>query len=121
MSKIDYDGIYFVPGENEDELKLEFFKFEEKYTAPAIESTVVGDKFHIAFFGFDENGDLGLTDHFEAIFADPKVYLESLAGHDLYGCVLRKTEKSAKWWHDYLTNTKNLCKINKEMKNSSTQ
>jgi len=121
MPKIEFDGIYFVPGDNDGELKLEFFKFEEQYTAPAIESSVVGDKFHIVFFEFDEDGNLDSTDEFEAIFADPQVYLESLAGYGLYGCVLRKTEKSAKWWQNYLTKAKSKCKIITETKNSVTE
>jgi uncharacterized protein involved in tolerance to divalent cations len=30
------------------------------------------------------------------------VYLKNLIGMDLYGCVVRKTKTSGKWWDEYL-------------------
>jgi hypothetical protein len=42
-------------------------------------------------------------DAFEAILGDPESYIRNLVGAGLYGCVVRKTTKSGKWFEDYLT------------------
>jgi hypothetical protein len=103
----EYDGIFFTPGEEEGALKIEYFILNDEYKCKPIESTVVGHKYHIAFFKLIEEGVVTFDEHFEAIFADPTVYVENLAGHNIYGTVLRKTEKSGKFWENYLTTIKN--------------
>jgi hypothetical protein len=45
-------------------------------------------------------------EQFEAIFADPITYIKNILGTDLYGCVLRKTDVSSKWWDIYLKKIK---------------
>ena len=106
----DYDGLYFLPGEEEGDLTLAFFKFngETDYGKP-VESSHMGDKFHIAFFRRDENGHPVFDEQFEAIFVDPATYVKNFVDSDLYGCILRKTENSQKWWEEYLTRAKNAC------------
>lgn len=109
----DYDGFYFVPVEEEDALSLSFFKFDEEVipVGKPIDGTKVGDMFHVAFFRPDDEGMPVFDEEFEAIFADPTVYIMSLVGSDLAGCILRKTEHSGKWWSKYLTDAKNACKL----------
>lgn len=113
-----YDGIYFLPGENEGEMRFSFFNMkEEDYDREPIENTKVGDKFHIAFFRMDEDGDAIFDENFEAIFADPVTYLKGFIGMELYGCVVRKTKTSGKWWDDYLNRAQErsrLTRIKKE-------
>lgn len=111
-AKDEYDGFYFLPGDNEGDLTLAFFKFngETDYGKP-IESNDMGDKFHIAFFRRDANGYPVFDEHFEAIFVDPTTYIMNLVDTNLYGCVLRKTEKSQTWWEEYLTRAKETCKM----------
>ena len=58
--------------------------------------------YHIAFFRRDEEGNPIFDDHYEAILGDPETYIKGLTGAGLYGCVLKKTEKSGKWWEEYL-------------------
>jgi hypothetical protein len=114
MAKEDYDGFYFLPGEDEYEINIAYFKFKEgEWTASAVETTSLGDKYHIAFFKRDINGDPMFDEEFEAIFTDPSVYIQGLAGAKLYGCVLRKTEKSTKWWQEYLDRAQKTCLMNK--------
>jgi hypothetical protein len=113
MAKEEYDGFYFLPGEEEYDINIAYFKFKEKWDAPAIESSPLGDKYHVAFFKRDINGDPMFDEEFEAIFADPSVYVQGLAGAKLYGCVLRKTEKSTKWWCEYLERAQKTCLRNK--------
>jgi hypothetical protein len=43
------------------------------------------------------------NDSFEAILGDPQNYVKNLTGTGLYGCVVRKTTKSGKWFEEYLT------------------
>lgn len=103
----EYDGFYFLPGEDDDELNLAFFQFKEEFgDAEPIETTPVGDKWHVAFFKRGEDGHPEFDDTFEAIFADPAVYVKGLIGANVYGCVLRKTEKSQKWFDEYLNRAK---------------
>jgi len=106
-NEIKYDGFYFTPGEEEGEVKYSFFKMNDGYAGNPIESTVIGDKFHIAFFQEDEEGNPVFDEDFEAIFYDPYVYVSEL--RNLYGCVLRKTDKSHVWWKEYLEKAKAEC------------
>ncbi len=120
-SRDEYDGLYFLPGENEGDLTLSFFKFngEVDYGKP-IESSDLGDKFHIAFFKRDGNGHPVFDEHFEAIFVDPATYVKNFVDSNLYGCILRKTEKSQEWWKEYLTNAINACKVFENQANTVT-
>lgn len=101
----NYDGFYFIPTETEEEssYKLAFFTFkDEMANAKPIESSEMGDKFHIAFFKPDENDLPVFDDSFEAILTDPIVYINNLIGSGVSGCILRKTEKSEVWFQEYL-------------------
>jgi len=113
MDKPDeYDGFYFLPSDEEQTLNLAFFKFKEgENFGKPVEYSNMGDKYHIAFFKCDDSGIPVFDEQFEAIFSDPTTYVKNLIGSDLYGCILRKTEQSYKWWNDYLTGAKEACKI----------
>ena len=100
-----YDGFYFVPDYSDygGNMKLTFFSFkDEMKDAKPIEASEMGNKFHLAFFTSDEEGAPTFEDSFEAILADPIVYIENMIGTGRSGCILRKTEKSDGWWTDYL-------------------
>jgi hypothetical protein len=100
-----YDGFYFIPDfeDYDTNMKLAFFTFkDEMKDAKPIETSTVGDKFHLAFFTSDEDGAPVFQDSFEAILADPIVYINNMVGTGMSGCILRKTEKSDVWWTDYL-------------------
>jgi hypothetical protein len=115
----DYDGFYFLPPDDENlvGLQFQFFKFKDEYKGGTpIESSSVGDKFHVAFFRKNENGEPEFDDSFEGIFADPVVYVQNLMGTDIYGCFCRKTDKSEKWFVDYLTKTTKSVTIRKMVK-----
>jgi hypothetical protein len=109
-----YDGIYFLPGDNEEELMISYFDFKNEMAGGTPqESTQIGDKWHIAFFKKDANGDPMFDDAFEGIFGDPSAYVNNLVGAKVYGCMVRKTEKSGKWFEEYLTKTMQTLTINK--------
>jgi hypothetical protein len=115
-----YDGIYFLPGDEENQMKFAFFDLnDESYSHDPIENTEIGDKFHIAFFKQDEDGLVSFDEHFEAIFSDPMTYLQGFIGMNLYGCMVRKTETSTNWFNNYLEKTKKIANDFKAMNEQS--
>lgn len=102
MNPKDYDGFYLLPDE-ENDLQITYFLFKDEFAnSKPIESSTIGDKYHIAFFRRDENGQPLFEESFEAILGDPAVYAKNLVGAGIYGCILRKTEKSSEWFEEYL-------------------
>ena len=106
----EYDGIYFLPYEDEEKeeegLVISYFDFEhEMADGVPIEGNDVGPKYHIAFFKVSEDGLPEFDDSFEAIIGDPGKYIQNLTGAGVYGCVVKKTDKSQKWFDDYLKRT----------------
>lgn len=104
----NYDGFYFLPGRSDEEtFSLAFFNLKGEFeNGKPVDGTSIGNCYHVAFFRRDANGHPAFDGDFEAIFADPTVYIEGLAGADIYGCVVRKTDKSEKWFTEYLEKTK---------------
>lgn len=99
------DGLYFLPGEEDDELIISHWEFKpdsEFYGGNPIDGNKIGNCYHIAFFRKDEEGNPVFDEHFEAIIGDPEGYITRLTGCNLYGCMVKKTDKSAKWFEDYL-------------------
>jgi hypothetical protein len=114
----EYDGFYMLPDDEvEGAYKYAFFQLKDEYEdGKPINSTSVGDWFHVAFFKRNEDGDAEFDESFEAIFADPVVYAGGLEGLDIYGCFVRKTDKSQKWFDDYLNRAQtriNMMKLKK--------
>ena len=109
----EFDGFFFTPVDNDNQIDLSFFRIKSREIGQPIESTKMGDMFHVAFFRQGETGHPEFDDEFEAIFADPKTYVKNLIGSQIYGTFLRKTEHSGKFWRDYLNDAKKRCKINK--------
>lgn len=112
MQPKEYDGFYFTPAEHDNELNITFFDFKsEVEKGDPICNTSIGDCWHIAFFRQTENGLPYFDEAFDAILSDPTVYVKNLLGANLYGCIVRKTEKSQKWFDDYLHNAKEHVKM----------
>ena len=98
-----FDGFWFLPCDK-DGLKLSFFTFGEEFGGGTpIGNSSIGDVYHLAFFKENEEGMPEFDDAFEAILGDPESYIKNLVGAGLYGCVVKKTTKSGKWFEDYLT------------------
>jgi hypothetical protein len=97
-----YDGFWFLPCDEEG-LNLSFFTFKDEYGGGTpIGGNQLGDNYHLAFFKENEEGLPEFDDAFEAILGDPESYIKNLVGAGLYGCVVRKTTKTGKWFDDYL-------------------
>ena len=101
-----FDGFWFLPCDEEG-LNLSFFTFKDEYgDGDPIGGNQLGDNYHLAFFKENEEGLPEFDDAFEAILGDPESYIKNLVGAGLYGCVVRKTTKTGKWFEDYLTSVK---------------
>jgi hypothetical protein len=97
-----FDGFWFLPCEEEG-LNLSFFTFSNDVGGGTpIGGNQMGDNYHLAFFKENEKGLPEFNDAFEAILGDPESYIKNLVGAGLYGCVVRKTTKTGKWFEDYL-------------------
>jgi len=97
-----FDGFWFLPCDEEG-LNLSFFSFKDEYGGGTpIGGNQLGDNYHLAFFKENEKGMPEFDDAFEAILGDPESYIRNLVGAGLYGCVVRKTTKTGKWFDDYL-------------------
>jgi hypothetical protein len=113
----EFDGFYFLPSEEENALSLAFFKVkEDAEVGKSIQGNSLGDVYHVVFFRRGEDGIPEFDDEFEAIFADPHVYIKNLIGAGIYGCILRKTEESREWWSEYLEKSKEYCQLLKLMR-----
>jgi hypothetical protein len=97
-----FDGFWFLPCDEEG-LNLSFFTFKDEYGGGTpIGGNQLGDNYHLAFFKENEEGMPEFDEAFEAIIGDPQSYIKNLVGAGLYGCVVRKTTKTGKWFDDYL-------------------
>jgi hypothetical protein len=101
-----FDGFWFLPCDEEG-LNLSFFTFKDEFGGGTpIGGNQIGDNYHLAFFKENEEGLPEFDDAFEAILGDPESYIKNLVGAGLYGCVVRKTTKTGKWFDNYLTSVK---------------
>jgi hypothetical protein len=113
----DFDGFYILPHKQDDGLRLSYSDFNDDFEkGKKIDHTSLGDMYHVVFLKQGEDGNPEFDDHFEAIFADPEVYVKGLLGANVYGCMVRKTENSWKWVEEYLKKLLGRVMINK-MKN----
>lgn len=99
---IEYDGFVIVP-ENLEESKIVYFNLNDGHEKAApIENSELGDMYHVVYFKMNaDNTDIEFDDTFEAIFIDPVYYARRLLP-SFYCMIVRKTDKSVKWFEDYL-------------------
>jgi hypothetical protein len=110
----DYDGFFFTryQDENSDGIKYDFFKFKDEFSGGIKQDgNDIGDMYHILFIETNDDGETLSMDNFDAIFVDPIKYTENLHGMDVIGCIVRKTDKSQKWFEDHLTTVREKCKL----------
>jgi len=106
----DYDCFYFIPPDKKDveydDLKMVFFTKENK-TPEDMSTKVLNNAywFHVVLFKEDDKGKPKFDSNFEAIFLDPVEYVKGLIGSNLYGVLLKKTEKSREWIDNYIRDT----------------
>lgn len=98
-----YDGIYFLPNQDFTKTRYVFFNLGQDYSSEPIDSGYMGDCWQIAFI--TKHGDnFSFKENFEAILIDPYEYVKNITKFGIYGCVVKKTEKSVGWFKFYLDN-----------------
>lgn len=102
MKPSEYDGVYFLPGDDDTELNVSYFTYDEADIGEKVQGNSVGDFYHIAFFKSDDTGKPVYDETFDAILGDPSVYIRNLIGANLFGIIVRKTTNSKEWFEDYL-------------------
>ena len=110
----EYDGMMFLPmdtdNEDEDALEFKFITFNEDF-GKKIEGNTLGEKYHVAFFKCDDEGEYTFDETFEAIFMDPVEYAKTFIGMNLAGTFIKKREKTTEWFKNYLQSIIDTCKI----------
>ena len=115
-TKKPYDGLYFLPNPDDPSgFIIDYFtlKGEEYKNQKKVDARPYGDCYHVLLIEKDKNGMPKLDEPFEAILYDPDTYIDNFLGTDVYGCILRKTDKSGKWVKDYLKKCKDNVKLQK--------
>ena len=87
-----FDAFFFMPGPKEDTVKVEAAKY--KLPGENIDSSHMGNMYHIVVFKQDNQGNPVEPDLFEAILTEPLEYLSGLIKCDFYGLVAKKTTTS---------------------------
>ena len=115
-----YDGFNVLPDPDTGTICVSFFNLTDEYAnGTPIENTKLGDKFQVILYKNIGNFEIRYDEHFEAIFADPVVYMQNLLPN-FSGTFFRKTTKSEKMYDDYLTHVVQNAMIEK-LKRVSTQ
>lgn len=112
----EYDGLYFLPDPKDPGgLLIDYFKLKGKEykSQKKLDSRPYGDCYHIILIEKDGNGMPKVEEPFEAILYDPDTYIDNFLGTGVYGCILRKTDKSGKWVEDYLKKSNENVKLQK--------
>ena len=97
----DYDGIMFLP-HNDDEIQFELLELKENM-GKEVGGTNVGLMYHVLLFQHnEEERGMKFIDNFEAIFANPMVYIKGLVGTKIFGLILKKKEKTHLFFDKYV-------------------
>ena len=99
----DYDALSFVPTED-DKIVVQSSRYVNR--GEPVESTEIGNKWHVILFRIDEEDGPKDIDHFEGIFSDPREYISGLIPSGWYGMVAKKTTTSKAFVDDMLARVK---------------
>jgi hypothetical protein len=91
----NFDIIHFISGDEKDTLDIRTNTYKE--SSESIETSSLGNKYHIILFRENEKGTVIDPDKFEAILLEPLEYISELIPQHWFGIIARKTEKSGKF------------------------
>ena len=103
----NYDSYLFLPTENEDQ--THFHASYYKDPGIKLDSSKIGDCYHIILFKEDGEGGVIHLDKFEAILMAPMEYISSLVFDDWFGVICRKTTTSKDFVDKIFDNLKEVC------------
>ena len=88
----NFDVMYFLSGKQKDSVDVTQRTYN--IMEESIDSTSLGNCYHIVLFREDEDGILVQPDKFDAILIDPLEYVSELITQNWYGIIARKTKSS---------------------------
>ena len=105
LKEQEYDCISFLPDLNEEgDLRIEAGQYIEKSEEV---KGAMGNKYHINLF--KQNKDLSVEyDSFEAILADPLVYMSHIIPSGFFGFITKKTTDSDEFNEEMLSKLKEI-------------
>ena len=101
---INYDVLFFLPTDQEDVLKIESCLY--KTPGEQIGGSELGPEYTVVLFKFNEEQGTYDHDRFDAILADPRIYVSNLIEQDWYGLVARKTTTTKSFVNDLVAKIK---------------
>lgn len=111
--KKHFDGLYFLPNTDDPSgFIIDYFVLKGEYYKDQ-KPDGDGNMYYISLIEKDRTGMPSIGDFFVAKLLDPDVYINNFLGTGIYGCIVRKTDKSGKWVEDYLNKAKNNVKLQK--------
>ena len=96
----DYDALFFLPGEEENMFRIESCKYKDP--GQQLGGSALGPEYTVVLFKFDDEDGTYAHDNFDAILADPRIYISGLIPQDWYGLVARKTTTSQSFVKDMI-------------------
>ena len=103
---VDYDVLFFIPTQEKDVMKVESCLY--KNPGEQIGGSEIGPEYTVVLFKFDEENGTYDHDSFDAILADPRIYISGLIPQDWYGLVARKTTTSKSFVDDIIAKIKDI-------------
>ncbi|NBP01208.1 MAG: hypothetical protein EBU90_13925 [Proteobacteria bacterium] len=105
MKKDKFDAFFFMPGPEEDTVKVEGAAY--KVPGDPIDQSEMGNMYHIILFKEDAEGNITNPDLFEAILIEPLEYVSRMITCDFYGLVAKKTTTSSEFIQSTFDKLKN--------------
>jgi hypothetical protein len=100
----NYDVLFFLPGPEDDMLRIESCLY--KNPGEQIGGSELGPEYTVVLFKCDDDEGTYNHDNFDAILADPRIYISGLIPQDWYGVVARKTTTSESFVKDIIAKFK---------------
>ena len=92
MSHKSFDIIYFLPGDNDDEMEIQLLDYVD--AGEKLDVSPIGDSYHIITFKFEDDGEICSCDKFDAVLISPLEYASVLIPQGWYGIFMKKTTTS---------------------------
>jgi len=103
---IDYDVLFFLPGEEENMFRIESCRYKDP--GNQIGGSELGPEYTVVLFKCNDEDGTYDHDSFDAILADPRIYISGLIPQDWYGLVARKTTTSQSFVKDMIDKFKEI-------------
>jgi hypothetical protein len=91
LKKEEFDALFFLPGEEKDQLHIEGATYKEP--GESVGGNSLGKAYHVILFKENKEG-IHDVDRFDAILLEPLEYMSELIPANWFGIVAKKTTTS---------------------------